>query len=345
MQITLIALWSINAYTSKWWAEKRKQFSKENIITPSFGYFRLLFRSDPATADIVLIVCGTIAGIGAGIPFPLLGILFGELIDDLNSSSCDSSGQSTADYQSGVNTKVLQVIYVSIANFVCMYIHTGCWSMVGERLVRRLRSRYFHNLLKQEASFMDSLPSGDVTSRLVGDIEVIQSGTSEKVGLFIGTLSYFVTAYVVAYIKVPTIAAMLMSIIPIYFLMAFGGGHYIKKYAGRISYHVNAATSIASSSLSHMSIVHAFNANARLEALFSEHLVNSRMDALKKAITHAVQLGLLYFVAYAANALAFWEGSRMIADLVDGKRSDVSVGAVYTVIFVLLDGKYSPRVE
>lgn len=308
-------------------------------ISQSFVYLRLLFSSNPTKTDIFLIASGTIGGIAAGIPFPLLGILFGQLVDDINSSTCDSTGGSDASFESAVRTKVLQVIYVTIANFVFIYIHTSSWSLVGERLVRRMRKDYFDSLLKQEASFIDSLPSGDVVSRLVSDIEVIQTGTSEKVGIYIATLSYFVTAYVVAFIKAAPIAGMLVSVVPVFFLMAFGGGHYIKRYAGRIAIPVNAATSIASSSLSHMTLVHAFNANERLEALFSKHLTACRKDSLKKAMTHAIQLGLLYFVAYSANALAFWQGSRMIADVVAGKTSGVSVGAVYTVIFVLLDGK------
>ena len=48
--------------------------------------------------------------------------------------------------------------------------------------------------------------------------------------------------------------------------------------------------------------------------------------------------GLLYFIAYAANALSFWEGSRLIADAVENGGNGTSVGAVYTVIFVMLDG-------
>ena len=234
------------------------------------------------------------------------------------------------------------MIYVTIANFVFIYVHTSCWSLVGERLVRRIRKNYFDSLLKQEASYLDSLPSGDVVSRLVSDIEVIQTGTSEKVGIYIATISYFVTAYVVAFIKVPIIAGMLVSVVPAFFLMAFVGGHFIKRYAGRISVPINAATSIASSSLSHMTLVHAFNANSRLETLFSKHLTDCRKDSIKKALTHAIQLGLLYFVAYSSNALAFWQGSRMIADVVAGTTSGTSVGAVYTVIFVLLDGWFLP---
>lgn len=256
----------------------------------------------------------------------------------MNSTTCAATETNKEALTSSVRTKVLYVCYLTIANFGSIYIHTGCWSLTGERLVRRLRKRYFDSILKQEAAFIDSLPPGDVISRLVADIEVIQSGTSEKVGIYVSTISYFVASYVVAFIKVAAIAGMLVSVVPCYFMMAFLGGHYIKKYSARMTEHVNAATSIASSSLSHLPLVHAFNANERLEALFAEHLSKSRKDAVKKALTHAIQLGLLYFIAYSSNALAFWQGSRMIASAVGKHESGTTVGAVYTVIFVLLDG-------
>lgn len=287
-----------------------------------------------------MIVSGVVFAIAAGIPFPLLGILFGQLVDDMNSATCIPTDTHTAEFLDSVRTKVLYIVYITIANFGFIYLHAASWSLVGERLIRRLRKRYFQSLLRQEPAFFDTLPSGDVVSRLVSDIDVVQSGTSEKVGVYISTLSYFVASYVVAFIKVPEIAGMLVSVVPCFFLMAFVGGHYIGKFAGRIAEYTNAATSVASSSLSHLPLVHAFNANSRLEKIFAQNLSMARMDALKKAFTHAAQLGLLYFVAYSSNALAFWQGSRMIADSVTNGGSGTSVGAVYTVIFVLLDGQW-----
>ncbi|KAJ5717233.1 hypothetical protein N7488_002879 [Penicillium malachiteum] len=239
-----------------------------------------------------------------------------------------------------VRQEVLYVVYITIANFCFLYIHCSCWSYASERIVRRYRRRYFESIIKQETGYIESLPAGDVISRLVSDIEVLQSGTSEKVGIVISTISYFVTSYIVAFIKVPQIAGMLVSVVPCYFIMSYGGGYYIKKYTGRISGHVDAATSIASSSLSHLTLVHAFDSHERLEKLFADHLSGYRLDALKKALAHAVQLGLLYFIAYSSNALAFWEGSRLIANSVDSNGSGVSVGAVYTVIFVLIDASF-----
>ncbi|EYE92429.1 ABC transporter ATP-binding protein [Aspergillus ruber CBS 135680] len=322
-------------------AQKVKRYlPTKEIWGRSFSYIRLLFSLDYTYVDVILIILGVIFGIAGGIPFPLLGIVFGDLINDMNSTTCSaSSGTSTSDLSSHVETEVLYVIYITIGNFCSIYIYTCCWCLVSERLARRYRKAYFESVIKQEASFIESLPSGDVVSRLVGDIEVVQAGTSEKVGLVLTTISYFVTAYIVAFIKVPKIAAMLISVVPCFFIMSLVGGHYVKKFAGKISDNINAATSIASSSLSHLMLVQAFNANDRLEKRFATYLAGARMDALKKAATHAWQLGFLYFIAYSANALAFWEGAQMISKSV-GEDGGVSVGSVYTVIFVLIDASF-----
>ncbi|KAJ5633916.1 hypothetical protein N7528_001758 [Penicillium herquei] len=277
-----------------------------------FSYARLLFSLDYTSTDVFLILTGLFFSIASGLPFPLLGIVFGSLINELNTTTCTTASNETSDTTSAVRQKVLYVVYITIANFCFLYIHCSCWSYASERIVRRYRRRYFKSIIKQETGYIEGLPAGDVISRLVSDIEVLQSGTSEKVGIVISTISYFVTSYIVAFIKVPQIAGMLVSVVPCYFIMSYGGGYYIKKYTGRISGHVDAATSIASSSLSHLTL----------------------------ALAHAVQLGLLYFIAYSSNALAFWEGSRLIADSVDSNGSGVSVGAVYTVIFVLIDASF-----
>ena len=326
--------------------EETKNQAKSAIPTKQnlsrvFSYISMLFSLDYTKTDIFLIITGTFFGIAAGVPFPLLGIVFGDLINNLNSVTCSaSSGGSTQELSDSVNTKVLYVVYITIANFCFIYIHTSCWCLVSERLARRYRRRYFESVIKQEASFIESLPAGDVVSRLVGDIEVVQAGTSEKVGLVLTTISYFVASYIVAFIKVPKIAGMLISVVPCFFVMSLVGGHYVKKFAGKIADRANSATSIASSSLSHLMLVHAFNANDRLEQRFANYLAGARMDALKKALTHAWQLGFLYFIAYSANALAFWEGAQMISDSVADGGSGVSVGSVYTVIFVLIDASF-----
>ncbi|KAJ5171412.1 ABC transporter integral membrane type 1 [Penicillium coprophilum] len=303
------------------------------------GYPKLLVAANPSRLELGTLFVGLVSAIGSGVPFPIIGIIFGQLIDDFNAVSCEESANSSGDStdQSDMNSKILLIVYLGIAQFVLIYLHLLCWTMTGARLAQRLREKYLQNLLRQEPSFFDNLPAGEVASRLNTDIQTIRSGTAEKVGICISSFSFFVTAYVVAFIKDSILAAMLLSLIPAYFIMSFVGSYYIEKYTGRMSDYAASAASIASEALNNIVVVHAFGANGRLEKKFSKALKDSETEGLKKANATGIQAGVLYFVAYGANGLAFWQGSKQIAESVRTDSAGATVGSVFTVIFVLVE--------
>ena len=311
------------------------------LVRSLVRYPHLLLAGGPSKVEVCTLLLGIVCAIASGVPFPLIGILFGQLLDDFNSATCssqDSSG-SESRYQDSVNDKVLLILYLAIAQFVTIYLHLSCWSLHGARLAQRLREIYLRNLLRQEPSYFDDLPPGEVSSRLNGDIQAIRSGTGEKVGICLSSVSFFVTAYIVAFIKDYELAAMLISLIPAYFLMSFVGSHYIEKYSALMSDYAATAASIASEALSNIVVVQAFGANVRLEEKFSKALQSSEYEGLKKATAVGVQSGFLYFIAYSANGLAFWQGSQQIADAVRDDAQGATVGATFTVIFILIEGE------
>jgi ATP-binding cassette subfamily B (MDR/TAP) protein 1 len=310
------------------------------FIQKIVAYPKLLLAGNPKTVDLGTLLLGTLCAVASGVPFPLIGILFGQLLDDFNAASCASpeTSDSGSHYQTSINSKILVILYLAIAQFVTIYVHLLCWSLNGARLAQRLRESYLQNLLRQEPSYFDNLPPGEVASRLDGDIQAIRSGTSEKVGICLSSLSFFVTAYIVAFIKDSRLAAMLLSLIPAYFLMSFIGSHYIEKFSGLMSDYAATAASIASEALSNIVVVQAFGANHRLENKFSQALEGSKLEGLKKATAIGIQSGVLYFVAYSANGLAFWQGSKRIADAVQQESQGITVGAIFTVIFILIEG-------
>ena len=288
-------------------------------------------------------VVGSLAAIASGVPFPLIGILFGQLVDNINSASCSqaASPRLLSHYQHEVNHKVLDIVYIGIGYFFAAYICVFCWNLTGERLAQRLRERYLEGLLRQEAGFFDALSPGEASSRLTDNINVIQQGTSEKVSAVMNALSFFVTAYIVAFIKNSKLAGELVSLFPAYLIMTLVGGLLVMKYSGQVLESMATASSTAMESLSNITVVHAFGANHRLENKFVQALLGGLRAGVKKASVIGVQAGLLYFIAYSGNALAFWQGSRLIVKGLNSSSGGFSVGSTYTVIFILVDGERS----
>ncbi|KAK3386728.1 P-loop containing nucleoside triphosphate hydrolase protein [Podospora didyma] len=301
-------------------------------------YLRIFVAVDPTWIDYLLLLVGTVAAAAAGVPFPLMGILFGQLVDDMNGATC-AADDNTDPYafQGAINEKVLELVYIAIGAFVLIYAYVLSWSLVSQRLAQRLRARYVAALLRQPPAFFDArMAAGEVSSRLQGDMTAVQAGTSEKVGILIASLSFFITAYVVSFIKQPKLAGMLISLVPAFMIMAGIGGFFTTKYLVRSSTSMGHASSIASEALSNVVVVQAFGAGPRLEAKFADHIATARDAGIRKSMASAVQAGMLYFIAYSANALAFWQGSVMVVQTMRGQ-ADESVGQIYTVVFLLVD--------
>lgn len=310
-------------------------------IKPFFGFIHLLFYADPTWLDVLLVVIGCIAAIAAGVPFPLIGIVFGQLVDEINDATCaNQTGSSNAGNESTITPKILLLVYIAIASFACIYTHLVCWNLASQRLAQRIRDRYLKNLLRQDVAFFDKLQAGEVSSRLNGDIQAIESGTNEKVGVALTCVSFCITAYIVGFIKDAELAGMLVSLIPAFLLMATIGGHFVSKYTTTLTACFGSASAIASEALSNVGLVHALGANSRLEKQFKDHLGEARSQGIRKATVAAVQAGLLYFIAFSASALGYWQGSRKVANALEGN-GNASIGEIYTVTFILLDGGYS----
>ncbi|KAH6618341.1 mating factor A secretion protein STE6-like protein [Chaetomium sp. MPI-SDFR-AT-0129] len=326
--------------------EGRVKMKITNTLT---GYIRLLLAGPSSRSDILLLLTAILTAIASGVPFPLIGIFFGQLLNDFNEVTCVENGSSPSPtsgaeaeaYQSSVNTKILMIVYLAIAQFLLIYAHLTCWTLYGSRLAQHLRERYLSTLLRQEPSYFDGVLSpGEVASRLSADIQTIRSGTSEKVGICLASVSFFVTAYIVAFIKNWELAAMLLALVPAYFVMSLVGSHYIEKYSGRVVDHAAAAAAVAGEALKNVMVVQAFGAERKLEGRFARELSEGKREGLKKATAVGVQSGVLYFVAYGANGLAFWQGSGRIAEVVrngGGDDGGATVGSTFTVIFILIE--------
>lgn len=69
-------------------------------------------------------------------------------------------------------------------HFVAHHINT--WSartIYGERVSRKMRRAVFSSLLEQEIGYYDQAKTGDLISKISGDIDTISAGVSDKLGI------------------------------------------------------------------------------------------------------------------------------------------------------------------
>ncbi|KAH8837083.1 hypothetical protein MCOR07_004544 [Pyricularia oryzae] len=311
----------------------KQSSSSSQILT----FLSLLFRTKPTWVDVALVLVGTVSAIAAGTPTPLIGIVLGNMMDELNSASCavKDSGDPFA-IEPRINASVKLLVAIAAAQFCLIYLYAVCWRLQSERLTHRLRDAYFRSVLAHEPAFFDDRSAGQVSSRLSADCAAVQAGTSEKVGTVIGQVSFFCTSFIVAFVRLPVLAGIMTCVLPAFLAMSWLTGGHLVKFSGRVMEASASAASIASEALNNVAVVQAFGAGPRLEAKFASHMASSRTAGIKKAFVASLQAGSIYFISYCANSLAYWQGSRMIADS-QRNGGDTSVGKVFTVVFLIVD--------
>jgi ATP-binding cassette subfamily B (MDR/TAP) protein 1 len=165
----------------------RQAFLKQILGLNPFktSYFALYRPLDDVRSRTILIL-GILLAMAAGVPLPLIGVILGRIINNF---------PPLADE---LRALISRLMSVAVCYFVVTWGWAVCWAVIGERVSRRLRERLLHRALGMDMAYFDTA-SPDISNILTEKTQTIQLGTSEKVGLFIASISYFVSAFAVGF--------------------------------------------------------------------------------------------------------------------------------------------------
>lgn len=290
---------------------------------PSKTSYLTLFRPLKSFNERATLCCGIFLAIAAGVPLPVIGLIFEKIINSFPPSEAE------------LHQRLVELLGVACGYFAVTTGYTIAWGLTGERISRKLREALVQRLLGLDQTYFD-VENPDVTNLLTERIELIQIGTSEKVGIFIQSISYFFAAFVVGFIlNAKLTGILLVAVIPLMIGIVVVGSSRIGKYSKLAAEYNEMAATIAEGAINSVRVVQAFGMADRLTAEHYRLLQVSARFALRKAISAATMLGCVYFVAYAANALAFWEGSRIAV-----ATGTNNAGTIYAVVFLILDAAF-----
>jgi ATP-binding cassette subfamily B (MDR/TAP) protein 1 len=137
-----------------------------------------------------------------------------------------------------------------------------------------------------------------ITSRLTVDAQTVQSGTAEKVGIFIQSISYFVVAFIVGFILNARLTGILFAaVIPSIGMVIFIGTTVLNRYSRDNLERTTSAAAIAEGAINAVQVVQAFDAFESLTSDHKSYLAQAMQSGIKKAVTGAVLLGSVFFIA------------------------------------------------
>lgn len=297
----------------------RQLFGRNPFKTSYFSLYRPMQRP----RDRIAIIAAVILAILAGLPLPIIGVIFARIINQF------------PPQEDALRKHVTELLGVGTGYFVVTAAYTITWGLIGEHISWTLRQALVKRLLGLDQTYFD-VEDPDIAGLLTEKCESIQIGTSEKVGIFLQSISYFIAAFVVGFILNARLTAILFAaVIPCMTIIVTIGSSTVTKFANRASEYTEQAGKLAESCISAVKVIQAFGMGEEMGKKHYDLLQNATAHAIRKSTTSAIMLGSVYFVAYAANGLAFWEGSKMAAGKGKGE-----AGSIYAVVFLILDASF-----
>jgi ATP-binding cassette subfamily B (MDR/TAP) protein 1 len=151
---------------------------------------------------------------------------------------------------------------------------------------------------KPSLSLIAVLTIRQITSRLTVDAQTVQSGTAEKVGIFLQSVSYFIVSFIVGFILNARLTGILFAaVIPSMTLVVTFGTTFLDRFSKAAAESTSSASSLAEGAIKAVQVVQAFNAFESLTNDHKNHLTQAMRIGIKKAVAGAVLLGSVFFIA------------------------------------------------
>ncbi|CCD54212.1 hypothetical protein ACHAO1_005740 [Botrytis cinerea] len=285
------------------------------------------------TNDLIIMVISAICSIAAGAALPLMTVIFGQLAGTFADYFAGESTRASFDHT--INHMVLYFIYLAIAEFTTIYISTVGFIYVGEHISGKIRAQYLAACLRMNIGFYDKLGSGEITTRITADTNLVQDGISEKVGLTINALATFFTAFVIGFIKSWKLTLILTSTVAAITLIMGGGSRWIVKYSKQSLGSYATGGSIAEEVISSIRNATAFGTQDKLARQYDKHLAEAEKYGYKTKFTLAIMVGGMFLVIYLNYGLAFWMGSRFLV------KGEMTLSNILTILMSIMIGAFA----
>ncbi|XP_038653369.1 ATP-dependent translocase ABCB1-like isoform X2 [Scyliorhinus canicula] len=292
--------------------------------------------------DVLLMVVGVIAAMAHGMCLPLLSIVFGDMTngficqansgnESLNMTDCD-------DTPFEEQMAMFSYYYVAIGGgaLLCAYIQVSFWVMTSARQTRRLRKIFFHTLLRKEIGWFDVNPVGQLNTRLTADINKINEGIGDKIGLLFQYISTFVGGIIIGFARGWKLTLVILAASPLLALSAVLWSKLTVSFTNLEMTAYAKAGAVAEEVLGAVRTVVAFGGQRKEIERYQKNLGEAKKIGIKKAITANLSVGFAYFIIFGSYAIGFWYGTTLVLE-----NTGYTIGTVLTIFFCVTFGTFS----
>ncbi len=213
---------------------------------------------------------------------------------------------------------------------LCSMGHSYLTAWISQRIVADFRQHLFAHLHTLSVSFFARRRTGELLSRLMNDVTVIQSVVTEtpidsakQLVTFVGGIAFLLTMNW-------RLCLLILVLLPLLVLVAKFFGRRLKSLSTSIQDQTAALSTLIEEVISGIRIVKSFVQTEREKTRFAAQVEQTLALTMRKAGVMAVFIPVISLLTFSAAAAVLWYGGRQVID------GSVSPGDLFA--FVLFAG-------
>jgi len=232
--------------------------------------------------------------------------------------------------QSRMTDLITVFLGLVILQGLCSMGHSYLTAWISQRIVADFRQHLFAHLHTLSVSFFARRRTGELLSRLMNDVTVIQSVVTEtpidsakQLVTFVGGITFLLTMNW-------RLCLLILVLLPLLVLVAKFFGRRLKSLSTSIQDQTAALSTLIEEVISGIRIVKSFVQTHREKTRFAAQVEQTLALTMRKAGIMAVFIPVISLLTFSAAAAVLWYGGRQVID------GSVSPGDLFA--FVLFAG-------
>uniref|UniRef100_A0A0R0F4C4 Multidrug resistance protein n=1 Tax=Glycine max TaxID=3847 RepID=A0A0R0F4C4_SOYBN len=268
---------SFDDYSSENW---------EKSSNASFSQWRLLKMNAPEWKHALL---GCLGAIGSGICQPIYSYCLGLLYSSI-------------------------FCCIAVVNFLSGLIQHYNFTIMAERLLKRVRENLLEKVLTFEMGWFDQEDnsSAAICARLATEANLVRSLVAERMSLLVNVSVMAFLAFVLSLIVTWRVALVMTAMQPLIIVCFYSKNILMKSMAGKARKAQREGSQLAMEATTNHRTIAAFSSEKRILNLFRMAMEGPKKESIKQSWISGSILSASYFVTTASITLTFWYGGRLL---------------------------------
>ena len=192
--------------------------------------------------------------------------------------------------------------------------HSYLVAWVSQHIMADFRTHLFSHLQQLSVSFFAKRRTGEILSRLMNDVGVIQTTVTETPIDSAKHLVTFVGGVGFLLVMNWQLCLLILILLPVLVLVAKFFGRKLRALSTTIQDKTAGSTTIAEEVISGIRVVKSFVQTGREERRFAAQIQSNVQTALRRAAIMAVFVPVITLLTFASAAAVLWYGGRQVIE-------------------------------